>query len=418
LPSSVDPLTRIRKVTLDVLSALRLLEEQHRLQEEEPETSKEESTVPATSLDPITESPRSSLDSSRSETLEDRRPWEDRLGHLYHSNVTPSDSRSLQAVRKEVERYLREVNVVLFDGQGWSASDRAPANRRRGSQRHDAFSTLGIEEEAKGSLDIPLGSWMNKGLDLQGEFSRPGLIERNSRLILAPFTTERISDLISSLDIPRTSGSGSHLATPTKSSDGLRFLTDGQVLCQAYNRVVRRSRRPFGFIPEHKIHDFGTDQRPPSVALSPESIERRQSVEGESKQPRDYAFRRIENMREFAAVSPSLPLRLRSSTSLTLSCCASLYPPGSQTTLSRPHRPARHFQPSTQLRRLQRPAGGQAGPWVGENAGGDFALLAESFDGRGRPGGTEAACRVGGVNEGREPHTSLLPFAFCHLTSR
>lgn len=292
-------------MTLDVLNALRLLEEQNRLPQEEVETSKEESTVPATSLGPITESPRSSLDSSRSETLEDRRPWEDRLGHLYHSNVTPNDSKSLQAVRKEVERYLREVDVVLFDGQGWSASDRAPANRRRGSQRHDAFSALGIEKEAKGSLDIPPGSWMNKGLDLQGEFSRPGLIERHSRLIPAPFTTERISDLISSLDIPRTSGS--HLATPTTSSDGLRFLTDGQVLCQAYNRAVRRSRRPFGFIPEHKIHNFGTDQRPPSVALLPGSTERRQSEEGESKQPRDYAFRRIENMREFAAVSPSLP---------------------------------------------------------------------------------------------------------------
>lgn len=38
-------------------------------------------------------------------------------------------------------------------------------------------------------------------------------------------------------------------------SDTLDRLADGQMLCLAYNAVLRKSQKPWGFIPQNSIHD-------------------------------------------------------------------------------------------------------------------------------------------------------------------
>lgn len=45
------------------------------------------------------------------------------------------------------------------------------------------------------------------------------------------------------------------LPTNESSSDLLLALSDGQILCTAYNSVLRASQRPWGYIPDSSIHD-------------------------------------------------------------------------------------------------------------------------------------------------------------------
>lgn len=47
----------------------------------------------------------------------------------------------------------------------------------------------------------------------------------------------------------------SNLPRNDSTSDLLLALSDGQLLCIAYNAVLRASHRPWGFIPESSIHD-------------------------------------------------------------------------------------------------------------------------------------------------------------------
>lgn len=107
----------------------------------------------------------------------------------------------------------------------------------------------------------------------------------------------------------------------------LDALSDGQMLCEAYNAVLRKSQRPWGFIPSSSVHDVHSLTRARSteypvqavpeadrlhVASSSSSDMRRSpsSDGGVSDDGRQLAsgqpkvgmtFRRAENLRVFAA---------------------------------------------------------------------------------------------------------------------
>jgi len=70
----------------------------------------------------------------------------------------------------------------------------------------------------------------------------------------------------------------------------LTRLHDGQLLCTAYNAVVRRSRKPWGFIQPGSIHDIVELE---SAAAAAE--------EGGKKGKSSWTFRRTENLRLWAA---------------------------------------------------------------------------------------------------------------------
>jgi hypothetical protein len=105
----------------------------------------------------------------------------------------------------------------------------------------------------------------------------------------------------------------------------LLALSDGQLLCTAYNSILRASQRPWGFIPSESIHDIITlaQQREREEAaaasasrgtsldgsahLTVESVSMRRSASsdggGSSDGPKriGLTFRRMENLRVFMA---------------------------------------------------------------------------------------------------------------------
>lgn len=108
--------------------------------------------------------------------------------------------------------------------------------------------------------------------------------------------------------------------------DGLATLTDGQLLCEAFNAMVRRSSQPFPLIPLDRIHDIlgeAEQKESPSRQIARETSSqprhqrspgRNESADGSEaagRRRRTYLFRRIENLREFAAVRLSDVSQLR-----------------------------------------------------------------------------------------------------------
>ena len=63
-------------------------------------------------------------------------------------------------------------------------------------------------------------------------------------------------------------------------NDLLAALSSGQVLCTAYNAAVRKSKKPWGYIDADAIHDI---------------------AEETSTADKVYTFRKVENLRLFAA---------------------------------------------------------------------------------------------------------------------
>jgi hypothetical protein len=73
-------------------------------------------------------------------------------------------------------------------------------------------------------------------------------------------------------------------------------ISDGHLLCQAYNALVRTSPKPFGFIPAKSIHELPQSQ---SLAVAGGDVTR----EGKEKKAVGATFRRTENLTVWAALS-------------------------------------------------------------------------------------------------------------------
>lgn len=68
----------------------------------------------------------------------------------------------------------------------------------------------------------------------------------------------------------------------------LQTLSSGQLLCEAYNVGVRKSRKPWGYVSKDSVHDL--------VALESSG-----DAEREEKAKRGWTFRRVDNLRIWAA---------------------------------------------------------------------------------------------------------------------
>lgn len=80
---------------------------------------------------------------------------------------------------------------------------------------------------------------------------------------------------------------------PSPVKDPVAFmdrLSDGQMLCIVFNSVLRRSRRPWGFIPPQDIHDI--------TGLEKEEGDETTKT---SKSKTSWTFRRTDNLRIWAA---------------------------------------------------------------------------------------------------------------------
>lgn len=63
----------------------------------------------------------------------------------------------------------------------------------------------------------------------------------------------------------------SSASAPEQRKSFLLSLSDGQLLCIAYNTALRRSQRPWGFVPQASIHDLvSLTKEQPLTSSSPE----------------------------------------------------------------------------------------------------------------------------------------------------
>ncbi|KAH7922424.1 hypothetical protein BV22DRAFT_1094638 [Leucogyrophana mollusca] len=370
--SQPDPLTMIRKSALEVLATLRELEERSRVplsddaydaqsdhgssQGQSPRfrvaspmaLSDDGSDLREADADvsisfvhvqgrydsvPVWEDENDAESHNLSEEEREKREhWDDRLvlggGWLYKQDVRLEDLEKEQHV---VRRYVDVVDDVIFGGikdgkRGWERE------RERAAKK---------DKDSRGK-----GRRVSAG-DAEGQFFRfPPSMDRSSRRVVSSGMVDAMRDMtmveepeemetlseeesVDEDDLPgwakRTSFSDdpfgrahallqallpeyllASLPATSERESLLRSLSSGQLLCVAYNTGVRRSRKPWGFISLDSIHDI--------IAL-----EQAADADAEEKVKTGWTFRRIDNLRLWAAalklryllpvVVPSAPSR-------------------------------------------------------------------------------------------------------------
>ena len=81
----------------------------------------------------------------------------------------------------------------------------------------------------------------------------------------------------------------------------LTSLSDGQILCTAYNRAVRKSRSPWGYIHLENVHDLLGIMKEPGEEQHDLDMSLGGSQRANAKAKSSWTFRRTENLRYWAA---------------------------------------------------------------------------------------------------------------------
>jgi hypothetical protein len=269
--------------------------------------------------------------------------WDDRLvlggGWLYKADIKVSN---LSKEREVIGNYLDIVDELLFEGsknsetRGWTRAKEevsrvgspkkvrqsfggTPSSPRFGSGRRAVSSSIlqpmggmevmseepeevdalqeadeDSEADEEGIPDSELPEWA------QREFSQNTSGECIRFLIQRSKThtnfTVRLHSLLSFHLVPDLKALlPSHPDSPDESFrlDLLTRLSDGQLLCISYNSIVRRSKKPWGFIQPASIHDI--------VALEKEKQADKEDNDKKNKGTKSWTFRRTENLRMWAA---------------------------------------------------------------------------------------------------------------------
>jgi hypothetical protein len=340
-----DPLARIRRAALDVLTALRELEESARVpllddayDAGSDRSSQSRVASPAELSDVPTDASFSvsimrvggrresilvwdeeeddfNVDEESERLPRDR--WDERLvlgsGWLYKQDLKIEDLGKQQGV---VAQYLDTVDEVLFGGRkggvrGWASEQERVARREKGRR-----SVVPLpDSEFNASLTEALGS--AGALDSMQDLA---IMEEPDALdTLAEEESGDVDgDDTSSLDddyLPRWAQRSafpdselsrahallvallpasllSHLPT-SPDQTFLNALSSGQLLCVAYNIAVRQSRKPWGYINDDSIHDIVALEN----ALSASAVDGSQAEKGR----KGWTFRRTDNLRLWGA---------------------------------------------------------------------------------------------------------------------
>ena len=414
LPTPPDPSTIIRRAALDVLSALRVLEERSRLHfsdeayeagpsclraespisfalDKEPSAggsvvSADEGSDVAGSVTLVAGSypqpPRSpkpeiiplkvqgrdkavpvwaDLEDDQWQDFDDdaaekQDPWDERLvlggGWLYRRDV---DLASIEKERSVVKRYLDLVDEVVFANsipatpgrRGWqrarlesAAKSRAGISPRSsllapdGSPRKngesnlarerlisttllDAMSEISMLTTDPDSVDSPARN--EHGGQLNGnDIPDDSLLDWARRSSYPSDPTGRLYSFIAAHlppellgfipDAPPSSPDpflSSPDPTPGTNDEFrqrlLTSLSDGQILCTAYNQVVRRSRSPWGYIHLENVHDLLGIMNEPEKEQLELDLSLGSSQRANAKAKSSWTFRRTENLRYWAA---------------------------------------------------------------------------------------------------------------------
>ncbi|KIK24702.1 hypothetical protein PISMIDRAFT_645351 [Pisolithus microcarpus 441] len=398
-----DPLSMIRKSALEVLAALRALEERSRVpltdeaydaqsdhgssQGQNPHSrvaspsGASDDEVDSQSFDPdvsisfirvqgrydsipVWEDEFEQKTHPSDEEQEKRERWDDKLvlggGWLYKQDVR---LERLEKERGIVQRYVDLVDDVLFDGQkdgkcGWERARERAAKRDREGRGKSRRVSAGDINSFRFPCERPTPARRVVSTGILGSFQamtlseEPGEMETLSEeestdeddlpewARSSSFADDAIGRANALLQALLPEDLRSVLPFPSERSALLRALSSGQLLCVAYNMGVRRSRKPWGFISVDSIHDI---------------ISLEQSAEGvDDKGTTGWTFRRTDNLRLWAGqvlFLLSVTLDLQSCSALKLRYLLPLIIP------SAPGRPD-HMTPTSSPARNASPARG------------------------------------------------------------
>jgi len=384
--SASEPLTRIRRGALEVLTVLRELEERARLPLEHDayDAQSEHSSTPETSAHSRGASPSSHLDDSdfldadtsvsisfvevsgqqkpipvwedeassydvnnlSEEERDKRERWDERLvvggGWLYRQDMRLTD---LRRERDVVGRYLDVVDEVLFGGvtdrkRGWEKErERAAKVEQARGRRASAGAALGEKNGhtraskrrvvSAGMLDAMRDMVVTEEpeemetVTEEDSVDDEELPEWAKRSTFADNPLGRVHALLVAL-LP--TNLLDHLPPPSANRSAiLQVLSSGQLLCIAYNVGVRKSRKPWGFVSKDAIHDI--------ASLEAQSAEENQPSE---KGKRGWTFRRTDNLRLWAAALKLRYLLPITSQVKAFSSQGNITPSDSNTPLSSP----------------------------------------------------------------------------------
>ncbi|CAG7850577.1 SubName: Full=Uncharacterized protein {ECO:0000313/EMBL:CCA69893.1} [Serendipita indica DSM 11827] len=343
-----DPLSKIRREALDVLAALRGIEERYRLpMTDDSFEGASENGSGSTRSAPSPSGHHSGDDDSEStasfnfsmvtvpgrkktvpvwpdeeedvmndDTEQERREnWDEKLvlggGWLYRNDVSFSD---VQQEKQVVVKYLNTVDAVLFPGdhqngvRGWSKTLDKIQDERRGSSRNSSVNGR-LTPERQPSPVAKLRAKRSGGL-LTDTMQAMTLTEEPEDEPASPMDEEHLPNWAKRtafVDDPmgRTFALLVHLLpvellhllpppSETPSSEALMMsLCSGQLLCVAYNAGVRKSKKPWGYINANAVHDI--------AALEADAAKDGEGEGEKEKRRTAWTFRRTENLRLWAA---------------------------------------------------------------------------------------------------------------------
>ncbi|KAJ9477697.1 hypothetical protein PHBOTO_001267 [Pseudozyma hubeiensis] len=246
-----DHLGTIRKAALQMLSALRDMEERNRTV-----------VLGSNEGDALDTSAGVNTDPDESSTSRDAK-FTSGAGYLYRSHLTLAD---LAAEREILQSYLETVDSAMS-----SLAVSRQCTRRRSSAdgkltREAGISTIVTDSAPSIRVDTATTdvssdpAWTDQGLS-SAERIAEFMIDHCENL--AGFTprVERMQVARDDLEA------------------FLPLLSDGYLLCQAFNEAVRRSDKPWGYISSREMHDLEAEE----AALShKESLRVREAKEAES----------------------------------------------------------------------------------------------------------------------------------------
>ncbi len=264
------------------------------------------------------------------EEREKRERWDERLvlggGWLYRQDMKMED---LQKERDVVRKYLDAVDDVLFGGtkegkRGWDREKERVARRekherevRSKGRRVSAGDAVSLGESSSrskrrvvstGMLDAMRSMVVTEEPEEMESIDEEEAVDDDELPPWAKRTTYQ-GDQYGETPLDRvmcyTNRSLGRLHAllvallpadllrllPMSSSDHaevLRALSSGQVLCNAYNTAVRRSRQPWGYVSKDAIHDIA-------------ALQESSAAEGSEGGKRGWTFRRTDNLRLWAA---------------------------------------------------------------------------------------------------------------------
>ncbi len=241
-----DDLSTLRKAALEMLAALKEMEETHRVEALEADGGSHEQDV---SL--------SATDASDDLTGATTTP----VGYLYRQDLKLTD---LVQEKQAIERYLKTANAVLSASVSGHEKQSSAVSQGQEHESHSAAAQTATNPHAAEASSIAAdarGAWTASGLGT-GERVWHFLMDHCASCEVVPAARlQRLRDTSGDLDAL------------------LALVSDGFLLCQAFNEVVRRSAKPWGYISSREMHDLEAEE---AALLHKEAQRLRQAQQGEA----------------------------------------------------------------------------------------------------------------------------------------